>query len=140
MKWLKKLLGMEPVATPSAPADAGAKAFDNMAKTLSAPEVKVTTVTTPPAPEPKVETVTVVAEPAPEVQAVAVKVEEAIAEVKPKAPRKPRAKKEQPKAPRKPRAKKEANPAGWPFPGNVPAEGAAKPAVRKPAVRTAKAK
>ena len=129
MKWLKKLLGMEPVATSSAPADAGAKAFDNMAKTLSAPEVKVTTVTIPPAPEPKVETVTVVAEPAPEVQAVAVKVEEAIAEVKPKAPRKPRAKKEP--------VKKET---GWPFPGNVPAEGAAKPAVRKPAVRTAKAK
>ena len=129
MKWLKKLLGMEPVATPSAPADAGAKAFDNMAKTLSAPEVKVTTVTVAPAPEPKVETVTVVAEPAPEVQAVAVKVEEAIAEVKPKAPRKPRAKKEP--------VKKET---GWPFPGNVPTEGAAKSAVRKPAVRTAKAK
>ena len=129
MKWLKKLLGMEPVATPSAPADAGAKAFDNMAKTLSAPEVKVTTVTVAPAPEPKVETVTVVAEPAPEVQAVAVKVEEAIVEAKPKAPRKPRAKKEP--------VKKET---GWPFPGNVPAEGAAKPAVRKPAVRTAKAK
>ena len=127
MKWLKKLLGMEPVATPSAPADAGAKAFDNMAKTLSAPEVKVTTVTAPPAPEPKIETVTVVAEPAPEVQAVAVKVEEAVVEAKPKAPRKPR-------------AKKEANPAGWPFPGNVPAEGAPKPAVKKPAVRTAKAK
>ena len=35
MKWLKKLLGMEPVATPSAPADAGARAFDNMAKTLT---------------------------------------------------------------------------------------------------------
>ena len=129
MKWLKKLLGMEPVATSSAPADAGAKAFDNMAKTLSAPEVKVTTVTVAPVPEPKVETVTVVAEPAPEVQAVAVKVEEVIAEAKPKAPRKPRAKKEP--------VKKET---GWPFPGNVPAEGAAKPAVRKPAVRTAKAK
>ena len=129
MKWLKKLLGMEPVATSSAPADAGAKAFDTMATTLSAPEVKVTTVTVAPAPEPKVETVTVVAEPAPEVQAVAVKVEEAIAEAKPKAPRKPRAKKEP--------VKKET---GWPFPGNVPAEGAAKPAVRKPAVRTAKAK
>jgi hypothetical protein len=129
MKWLKKLLGMEPVATSSAPADAGAKAFDNMAKTLSAPEVKVTTVTSPPAPEPKVETVTVVAEPAPEVQAVAAKVEEAIVEAKPKAPRKPRAKKEP--------VKKET---GWPFPGNVPAEGTAKPAVRKPAVRTAKAK
>ena len=122
MKWLKKLLGMEPVATPSAPADAGAKAFDNMAKTLSAPEHKLTVVAVSPALEPKVETVTVVAEPAPEVQAVAVKVEEAVVEAKPKAPRKPR-------------AKKEANPAGWPFPGNVPAEGKA-----KPAVRTAKAK
>ena len=122
MKWLKKLLGMEPVATSSAPADAGAKAFDNMAKTLSAPEVKVTTVTVAPALEPKVETVTVVAEPAPEVQAIAVKAEEVVVEAKPKAPRKPR-------------AKKEANPAGWPFPGNVPAEGKA-----KPAVRTAKAK
>ena len=33
MKWLKKLLGMEPVATSSAPADAGAKAFDTMATT-----------------------------------------------------------------------------------------------------------
>ena len=101
MKWLKKLLGMEPVATSSAPADAGAKAFDNMANTLS----------TPPAPEPKVEAV-VVAEPAPEV-----KVEEAVVEVKPKAPRKPR-------------AKKEENPAGWPFPGDVPAEGKSKPAAR----------
>ena len=129
MKWLKKLLGMEPVATPSAPADAGAKAFDNMAKTLSAPEHKLTVVAVSPALEPKVETVTVVAEPAPEVQAVAVKVEEAVVEAKPKAPRKPRAKKEP--------VKKET---GWPFPGNVPAEGAAKPAVRKPAVRTAKAK
>jgi hypothetical protein len=133
MKWLKKLLGMEPVATSSAPADAGAKAFDNMATTLS----------TPPAPEPKVEAVTVVAEPAPEVQAVAVAVQEEygntaipLAEVspeivlpKPKAPRKPRAKKEP--------VKKET---GWPFPGNVPAEGAAKPAVSKPAVRTVKAK
>ncbi len=109
---------MEPVATSSAPADAGAKAFDNMAKTLS----------TPPAPELKVETVTVVAEPAPEVQAVAVKVEEAIVEAKPKAPRKPRAKKEP--------VKKET---GWPFPGNVPAEGTSKPSA-KPAVRTVKAK
>lgn len=116
MKWLKKLLGMEPVATSSAPADAGAKAFDNMAKTLSAP----------PAP---VETVTVAPVVAPEVQTIAVKAEEAVVEAKPKAPRKPRAKKEP--------VKKET---GWPFPGNVPAEGAAKPAVRKPAVRTAKAK
>ena len=110
---------MEPVATPSAPADAGAKAFDSMAKTLS----------TPPAPEPKVEAVTVVAEPAPEVQVVAVKAEEAvaeaIAEAKPKAPRKPRAKKEP--------AKKQA----WPFPDEVPAEGEKK---TKPAVRTVKAK
>jgi hypothetical protein len=124
MKWLKKLLGMEPVATPSATADAGAKAFDTMATTLSAPKENVTVVTTPVAPEPKVETVTVVAEPAPEVQAIAVKVEEAVVEAKPKAPRKPRAKKEP--------VKKET---GWPFPGNVPAEGAS-----KPAVRTAKAK
>ena len=119
MKWLKKLLGMEPVATSSAPADAGVKAFDTMAKTLS----------TPPAPEPKVEAVTIVSEPAPEVQAVAVKAQEAVVEAKPKAPRKPRAKKEP--------VKKET---GWPFPGNVPVEGATKPAVRKPAVRTAKAK
>jgi len=140
MKWLKKLLGMEPVATPSAPADAGAKAFDNMAKTLSAPEVKVTTVTAPPAPEPKVETVTVVTEPAPEVQAVAAKVEEYGNTAIPLAKVSPEIVLAKPKAPRKPRAKKEANPAGWPFPGNVPAEGAAKPAVRKPAVRTAKAK
>ena len=120
---------MEPVATPSAPADAGAKAFDNMAKTLSTPAEKVATVTVAPAPEPKVETVTVVAEPAPEVQAIAVKVEEAVVEAKPKAPRKPRAKKEP--------VKKET---GWPFPGNVPAEGAAKPAVRKPAARSVRAK
>ena len=103
MKWLKKLLGMEPVATSSAPADAGAKAFDNMANTLS----------TPPAPEPKVEAV-VVAEPAPEV-----KVEEAVVEAKPKAPRKPRAKKEP--------VKKET---GWPFPVDVPVEATSKPAVR----------
>lgn len=129
MKWLKKLLGMEPVATPSAPADAGAKAFDNMAKTLSTPVEKVTTVTVAPAPEPKVETVTVVAEQAPEVQAIAVKVEEAVVEAKPKAPRKPRAKKEP--------VKEET---GWPFPGNVPAEVTAKPAVKKPVVRTVKAK
>ena len=125
MKWLKKLLGMEPVATPSAPADAGAKAFDNMAKTLSAS----------PAPEPKVETVTVIAEPAPEVQAVAVKVEEYGNTAIPLAEVSPEIVLVKPKAPRKPRAKKEANPAGWPFPGNVPAEGKA-----KPAVRTAKAK
>jgi hypothetical protein len=129
MKWLKKLLGMEPVATSSAPADAGAKAFDTMATTLSAPKENVTIVTAPAAPEPKVDTVTIVSEPAPEVQAVAVAVQEAVVEAKPKAPRKPRAKKEP--------VKKET---GWPFPGNVPAEGTAKPAVRKPAVRTAKAK
>jgi hypothetical protein len=125
MKWLKKLLGMEVKAPekvnppPECPMhvpeqkkeDAGAKAFDNMAKTLS----------TPPAP---VETVTVAPIVAPEVQDVAVKVEEAIVEAKPKAPRKPRAKKEP--------VKKET---GWPFPGNVPAEG-----TTKPAVRTVKAK
>ena len=110
---------MEPVATPSAPADAGAKVFDNMAKTLSAHKENVTTVTVPVALETKVDTVTVVAEPAPEVQAVAVAVQEAIVEAKPKAPRKPRVK----KAPFK-------NESGWPFPGNVPAEGKAKPAVR----------
>jgi hypothetical protein len=109
MKWLKKLLGIQTATPTTAPADAGAKAFDAMATTLS----------TPPAPEPKVETVTVVAEPAPEVQAVAAKVEEVVVEAKPKAPRKPRAKKEP--------VKKET---GWPFPGNVPAEGTAKPAVR----------
>ncbi len=120
---------MEPVATSSAPADAGAKAFDTMATTLSAPKENVTIVTAPAAPEPKVDTVTIVSEPAPEVQAVAVAVQEAVVEAKPKAPRKPRAKKEP--------VKKET---GWPFPGNVPAEGTAKPAVRKPAVRTAKAK
>ena len=120
MKWLKKLLGMEPVATSSAPADAGAKAFDNMAKTLS----------TPPAPEPKVETVTVVAEPAPEVQAIAAKVEEYGNTAIPLAEVSPEIVLAKPKAPRKPRAKKEANPAGWPFPGNVPAEGKAKPAAR----------
>jgi len=140
MKWLKKLLGMEPVATPSAPADAGAKAFDNMAKTLSAPEHKLTVVAVSPALEPKVETVTVVAEPAPDVQAVAVKVEEYGNTAIPLAKVSPEIVLAKPKAPRKTRAKKEANPAGWPFPGNVPAEGAAKPAVRKPAVRTAKAK
>lgn len=120
MKWLKKLLGMEPVATSSAPADAGAKAFDNMATTLS----------TPPAPEPKVETVTVVAEPAPEVQAIAAKVEEYGNTAIPLAGVSPEIVLAKPKAPRKPRAKKEANPAGWPFPGNVPAEGKAKPAAR----------
>ena len=125
---------MEPVATPSAPADAGARAFDNMAKTLNAPEVKVTTVTVAPAPEPKVETVTVVAEPAPEVQAVAVKVEEAIVEVKPKAPRKPRAKKAP--AASLPQTVVQ-NVEQWPFPGNRPAEGEKK---AKPAARTVKAK
>jgi len=120
MKWLKKLLGMEPVATSSAPADAGAKAFDNMATTLS----------TPPAPEPKVETVTVVAEPAPEVQAIAAKVEEYGNTAIPLAEVSPEIVLAKPKAPRKPRAKKEANPAGWPFPGNVPVEGKSKPAAR----------
>ena len=103
---------MEPVATSSAPADAGAKAFDTMATTLS----------TPPAP---VETVTVAPVVAPEVQTIAVKVEEAVAEAKPKAPRKPRAKKEP--------VKKEA----WPFPNEVPAEGEKK---AKPAARKVKAK
>lgn len=109
---------MEPVATSSAPADAGAKAFDNMAKTLS----------TPPAPEPKVEAV-VVAEPAPDV-----KVEEAVVEAKPKAPRKPRAK----KAPIAPLPQTVVhNVELWPFPGNKPVEGEKK---AKPAARTVKAK
>ena len=54
MKWLKKLLGMEPVATSSAPADAGAKAFDNMAKTLSTPPAPVETVTVAPVVAPEV--------------------------------------------------------------------------------------
>jgi len=121
MKWLKKLLGMEPVATSSAPADAGAKAFDNMANTLS----------TPPAPEPKVEAV-VVAEPAPEV-----KVEEAVVEAKPKVPRKPRAKKA-PTAPIAPLPQTVVhNVELWPFPGNSPLEGEKK---AKPAARTVKAK
>lgn len=133
MKWLKKLLGMEPVATSSAPADAGAKAFDTMATTL-APEVKVTTVTVAPAPEPKVDTVTVVAEPAPEVQAVAVKVAEAVVEAKPKAPRKPRAKKAP--AASLPQTVVQ-NVEQWPFPGNRPAEGEKR---AKPAARTVKAK
>lgn len=130
MKWLKKLLGLD-TTPPAAPADAGAKAFDTMAKTLSAPEEKVTIVTTPSAPEPKTETVTVVAEPAPEVQAVAAKVEEV---VKPKAPRKPRAKKE-PVAPLPQTVSQ--NVGEWPFPGNPPAEGEKKP---KPAARKVKAK
>ena len=109
---------MEPVATSSAPADAGAKAFDNMAKTLS----------TPPAPEPKVEAV-VVAEPAP-----VVKVEEAVVEAKPKAPRKPRAK----KASIAPLPQTVVhNVELWPFPGNKPVEVEKK---AKPAARTVKAK
>lgn len=107
---------MEPVAASSVPADAGAKAFDNMAKTLS----------TPPAPEPKVEAV-VVAEPAPEV-----KVEEAVVEAKPKAPRKPRAKKEI--VPALPQTVVEGV-EEWPFPDSKPAEGEQK---AKPALRTAK--
>lgn len=126
MKWLKKLLGLETTTPTTAPADAGAKAFDAMAKTLSAPEEKVNVA-------PVV---------APEVQAVAAKVDKAIkavplAEVsrdvaieKPKAPRKPRAKKE-------PVVKAETNPAGWPFPGNPPAEGEKK---AKPAAIKAKTK
>ena len=123
---------MEPVATPSAPADAGAKAFNTMAEALSAI----------PVPQPKVETVTVVAEPAPEVQAIAAKVEEYGSTAIPLAEASPEIRLPAPKAPRKPRAKKEPvkKETGWPFPGNVPAEGTAKPAVRKPAVRTAKAK
>ena len=107
MKWLKKLLGMETATPTTAPADAGAKAFDSMAKTLTAPAEVVITPSSP-APEP-------VAEKAPEPVAVV----EAPKEEKPKAPRKPRAKKEP--------AKKEA----WPFPGDVPAEGKTKPAARK---------
>lgn len=132
MKWLKKLLGLETTPPTTAPADAGAKAFDAMAKTLSAPEEKVTVA-------PVV---------TPEVQAVATKVDEAIKEVygskpiplaevskdinidKPKAPRKPRAKKD-------PVAKAETNPAGWPFPGDQPAEGEKK---AKPAAIKAKTK
>lgn len=137
MKWLKKLLGFgefTPTPAPTtAPADAGAKAFDTMAKTLSVPEEKVTTVTVAP----------VVA---PEVQTVAVKVEEAVkavplAEVsrdvaieKPKAPRKPRAKKE-PVAPLPQTVTQ--NVGEWPFPGNPPAEGEQK---AKPAARKVKAK
>lgn len=133
MKWLKKLLGFD--TTPqAAPADAGAKAFDTMARTLSAPEEKVTIVTTPSAPEPKTETVTVVAEPASEVQAVVAKLEEVVEEAKPKAPRKPRAKKE-PVAPLPQTVVQ--NVGEWPFPGNPPAEGEKKP---KPAARKVKAK
>ena len=131
MKWLKKLLGFNTEAPTAAPADAGAKAFDTMAKTLSAPEEKVTTVTVPPTPEPKAETVTVVAEPAPEVQAVAAKVEEV---VKPKAPRKPGAKKE-PVAPLPQTVVQ--NVEVWPFPNDKPAEGEKK---TKPAARKVKAK
>ena len=127
MKWLKKLLGLD--TTPAAaPADAGAKAFDTMAKTLSAPEEKVTTVTASSAPEPKVETVTVVAEPAPEVQVVAEKVEQAVKQAKPKAPRKPRAKKE---ATTPLPQTVVANVDAWPYP--APAEGKQK---AKPAAKT----
>ena len=118
MKWLKKLLGMEPVAASSVPADAGAKAFDNMANTLS----------TPPAPEPKVEAV--VAQEVKEVIPEIVKQEEYGSTAIPLAEVSPEIKIPAPKAPRKPRAKKEENPAGWPFPGDVPAEGKAKPAAR----------
>jgi hypothetical protein len=136
MKWLKKLLGLETPTPTTAPADAGAKAFDQMAKTLSAPEEKV--VVAP-----------VVAL---EVQAVATKVDEAIQEVykstdipiaevsadisaeKPKAPRKPRAKKD----PISPLPQTVAQNVGeWPFPGNPPAEGMQK---AKPASRKVKAK
>lgn len=110
MKWLKKLLGLETSTPVTASAESGAKAFDAMAKTLSAPEEKVVVA-------PVV---------APEVQAVAVKAEEAVKEAKPKAPRKPRAKKVA-----------DTNPAGWPFPGDQPAEGEKK---AKPAVMKAKTK
>ena len=125
MKWLKKLLGMEPVATYTAPVDAGAKAFDNMAKTLS----------TPPAPEPKVEAV--VAQEVKEVIPEIVKQEEYGSTAIPLAEVSPEIKIPAPKAPRKPRAKKEPvkKETGWPFPGDVPVE-----ATSKPAVRTVKAK
>jgi hypothetical protein len=105
MKWLKKLLGMEPVAASTAPVDAGAKAFDNMAKTLTEPkEVK--------------EVVPEVVAPADQYGSTAIPLAEVPAEIvlaKPKAPRKPRAKKEE----------------AWPFPGDVPAEGKSKPAAKK---------
>lgn len=140
MKWLKKLLGFgefTPTPAPTAvPADAGAKAFDQMAKTLSAVEEKKAAVAQ--------DTKEVVAEAAapvvvPEVQATEVKVEEVVAEApKPKAPRKPRAKKEPVVEPVAPLPQTVAQSVEqWPFPNDKPAEGAQKP---KPAARSVKAK
>lgn len=130
MKWLKKLLGFD-TTPPAAPADAGAKAFDQMAKTLSAPEEKVIGIVAQEVKDVLPEAVAVAPVVAPEVQAVAAKVEEV---VKPKAPRKPRAKKE-PVVPLPQTVSQ--NVGEWPFPGNPPAEGEKKP---KPAARKVKAK
>lgn len=164
MKWLKRLLGFgdftpTPAPTPtSAPADAGSKAFDQMTNTLVAlqekkkeespqvelpvqevkevlPEAVVITapsepevVLTPSEPE-------VVATPVEEVvQVVDVIVPEPEQEVKPKAPRKPRAKKES--ITPLPQTVTQ-NVDQWPFPDTRPAEGEQKP---KPAARKAKAK
>lgn len=155
MKWLKRLLGFgdftpTPAPTPtSAPADAGSKAFDQMTNTLVAlqekkkeesppvelpvQEVKevlpeVVVITTPSEPE-------VVATPVEEVVQVAdVIVPEPEQEVKPKAPRKPRAKKES--GTPLPQTVSQ-NVEQWPFPDTRPAEGAQKP---KPAARKVKAK
>ena len=102
MKWLKKLLGfgeLTPTPAPTAaPADAGAKAFESMAKTLSALEEKKA--------------------------AAQGNVEEVVEQVEPKAPRKPRAKKE-PVAPLPQTVSQ--NVEQWPFPNDKPAEGVQKP-------------
>lgn len=114
MKWLKKLLGFgEFTPTPTAaPADAGAKAFESMAKTLTALEEKKSAA----AQETKEVVAPVVV---PEVQAVELKVEEVAVEApKPKAPRKPRAKKE-PVAPLPQTVSQNVD--EWPFPKNKPA-------------------
>jgi len=132
MKWLKKLLGMEPVATSTAPVDAGAKAFDNMAKNLEQGAVGSSNPVTAHPPSANGGT-----EPAVIAQEVKEVVPEAVKQEEYGSTAIPLDRKgtdeivlAKPKAPRKPRAKKEENPAGWPFPGDAPAEGKAKPAAR----------
>ena len=123
---------MEPVATSTAPVDAGAKAFDNMAKNLEQGAVGSSNPVTAHPPSANGGT-----EPAVIAQEVKEVVPEAVKQEEYGSTAIPLDRKgtdeivlAKPKAPRKPRAKKEENPAGWPFPGDVPAEGKAKPAAR----------
>ena len=127
---------MEPVATSTAPVDAGAKAFDNMANNLKQGAVGSSAQVTahPPSANGGTEP-TVTSQEVKEVVPEAVKQEQYGSTAIPLAEVPAEIVLAKPKAPRKPRAKKEENPAGWPFPGDAPPEGKAKPAARSVKVK-----